>query len=243
MVSAATAAVGIILSPVAGAAFDKFSPRGVGISGLALMTISLGLLGTINTRDISAVYRRVLRPAGIGQAIANMPIDARASTARRTTRSPAGNAIANTGRRIAAYHCDLGWSPQKTSMTASHVPGCEVRHGQRHRVLLPAVPPISLVAPIICIFTRHQPCQGEGRTQHQRPPRRPPKSRFETTNQPARGITTPRMRPPPPPLFKQGLEQSIGGIMDDQPSTATLDSDDIMWCASSSASTSPAFPW
>ena len=45
MVMLPAAAIGIILSPVAGAAFDKFGPRGVGIGGLALMTISLGLLG------------------------------------------------------------------------------------------------------------------------------------------------------------------------------------------------------
>mgnify|MGYP007007065409 FL=1 len=44
-------------------------------------------------------------------------------------------------------------------------------------------------------------------------------------------------------LFKQAQEQSIGGIMDDQPTAAWTAMTLRMWCASSSASTSPAFPW
>ena len=75
MVMLPAAAIGIILSPVAGAAFDKFGPRGVGIGGLALMTISLGLLGTINTRTSVLFVAVFCALQASGQAIANMPIN------------------------------------------------------------------------------------------------------------------------------------------------------------------------
>lgn len=75
MVMLPAAAVGIILSPVAGAAFDKFGPRGVGIGGLTLMTISLGLLGTINTRTSVLFVAVFCALQASGQAIANMPIN------------------------------------------------------------------------------------------------------------------------------------------------------------------------
>ena len=102
MVMLPAAAVGIILSPVAGAAFDKFGPRGVGIGGLTLMTISLGLLGTINTRTSVLFVAVFCALQASGQAIANMPINTWGVNALPNDMIAHGNAIANTGRQIAA---------------------------------------------------------------------------------------------------------------------------------------------
>ena len=101
MVMLPAAAIGIILSPVAGAAFDKFGPRGVGIGGLALMTISLGLLGTINTRTSVLFVAVFCALQASGQAIANMPINTWGVNALPNDMIAHGNAIANTGRQIA----------------------------------------------------------------------------------------------------------------------------------------------
>ena len=112
MVMLPAAAVGIILSPVAGAAFDKFGPRGVGIGGLALMTISLGLLGTITVTSVLFVAVFCALQAS-GQAIANMPINTQGVNALPNDMIAHGNAIANTGRQIAAAIATGFWLPQK----------------------------------------------------------------------------------------------------------------------------------
>ena len=121
MVMLPAAAVGIILSPVAGAAFEQFGPRGVGIGGLALMTISLGLLGTINTRTSVLFVAVFCALQASGQAIANMPINTWGVNALPNDMIAHGNAIANTGRQIAAAIATSLLVTAETSMTASHM--------------------------------------------------------------------------------------------------------------------------
>ena len=154
MVMLPAAAVGIILSPVAGAAFDKFGPRGVGIGGLALMTISLGLLGTINTRTSVLFVAVFCALQASGQAIANMPINTWGVNALPNDMIAHGNAIANTGRQIAAAIATSLLVTAETSVTASHMSQgvkSATASGIAFSYLLCAA--ISLVALIICIFT------------------------------------------------------------------------------------------
>lgn len=154
MVMLPAAAIGIILSPVAGAAFDKFGPRGVGIGGLALMTISLGLLGTINTRTSVLFVAVFCALQASGQAIANMPINTWGVNALPNDMIAHGNAIANTGRQIAAAIATSLLVTAETSMTASHMSQgvkSATASGIAFSYLLCAA--ISLVALIICIFT------------------------------------------------------------------------------------------
>lgn len=154
MVMLPAAAIGIILSPVAGAAFDKFGPRGVGIGGLALMTISLGLLGTINTRTSVLFVAVFCALQASGQAIANMPINTWGVNALPNDMIAHGNAIANTGRQIAAAIATSLLVTAETSVTASHMSQgvkSATASGIAFSYLLCAA--ISLVALIVCIFT------------------------------------------------------------------------------------------
>ena len=203
MVMLPAAAVGIILSPVAGAAFDKFGPRGVGIGGLALMTISLGLLGTINTRTSVLFVAVFCALQASGQAIANMPINTWGVNALPNDMIDHGN----------ASHMSQGVK----SATAS---------GIAFSYLLCAA--ISLVALIICIFTvTSRAKEKAARNAKAYEAQASAEVAAETTEgQPAEHHYAGAYVAPASSLFKQTQEQSIGGIMDDHPYSC-LDSDDI----------------
>ena len=224
MVMLPAAAVGIILSPVAGAAFDKFGPRGVGIGGLALMTISLGLLGTINTKTPVLFVAVFCALQASGQAIANMPINTWGVNALPNDMIAHGNAIANTGRQIAAAIATSLLVTAETSVTASHMSQgvkSATASGIAFSYLLCAA--ISLAALIICIFTvTSRAKEKAARNAKTSEAQASAEVAAETTEgQPAGAYVAPAAS-----LFKQAQEQSIGGIMDDQPYSC-LDSDDI----------------
>ena len=229
MVMLPAAAVGIILSPVAGAAFDKFGPRGVGIGGLALMTISLGLLGTINTRTSVLFVAVFCALQASGQAIANMPINTWGVNALPNDMIAHGNAIANTGRQIAAAIATSLLVTVETSVTASHMSQgvkSATASGIAFSYLLCAA--ISLVALIICIFTvTSRAKEKAARNAKAYEAQASAEVAAETTEgQPAEHHYAGAYVAPAASLFKQAQEQSIGGIMDDQPYSC-LDSDDI----------------
>ena len=229
MVMLPAAAVGIILSPVAGAAFDKFGPRGVGIGGLALMTISLGLLGTINTRTSVLFVAVFCALQASGQAIANMPINTWGVNALPNDMIAHGNAIANTGRQIAAAIATSLLVTAETSVTASHMSQgvkSATASGIAFSYLLCAA--ISLVALIICIFTvTSRAKEKAARNAKAYEAQASAEVAAETTEgQPAEHHYAGAYVAPAASLFKQAQEQSIGGIMDDQPYSC-LDSDDI----------------
>lgn len=229
MVMLPAAAVGIILSPVAGAAFDKFGPRGVGIGGLTLMTISLGLLGTINTRTSVLFVAVFCALQASGQAIANMPINTWGVNALPNDMIAHGNAIANTGRQIAAAIATSLLVTAETSVTASHMSQgvkSATASGIAFSYLLCAA--ISLVALIICIFTvTSRAKEKAARNAKAYEAQASAEVAVETTEgQPAEHHYAGAYVAPAASLFKQAQEQSIGGIMDDQPYSC-LDSDDI----------------
>ena len=226
MVMLPAAAVGIILSPVAGAAFDKFGPRGVGIGGLALMTISLGLLGTINTRTSVLFVAVFCALQASGQAIANMPINTWGVNALPNDMIAHGNAIANTGRQIAAAIATSLLVTAETSMTASHMSQgvkSATASGIAFSYLLCAA--ISLVALNICIFTvTSRAKEKAARNAKASAAQASAEVAAETTEgQPAEHHYAGAYVAP---AAKQAQDQSIGGIMDDQPYSC-LDSDDI----------------
>ena len=229
MVMLPAAAVGIILSPVAGAAFDKFGPRGVGIGGLALMTISLGLLGTINTRTSVLFVAVFCALQASGQAIANMPINTWGVNALPNDMIAHGNAIANTGRQIAAAIATSLLVTAETSVTASHMSQgvkSATASGIAFSYLLCAA--ISLVALIICIFTvTSRAKEKAARNAKAYEAQASAEVAAETTEgQPAEHHYAGAYVAPASSLFKQTQEQSISGIMDDHPYSC-LDSDDI----------------
>ena len=229
MVMLPAAAVGIILSPVAGAAFDKFGPRGVGIGGLALMSISLGLLGTINTRTSVLFVAVFCALQASGQAIANMPINTWGVNALPNDMIAHGNAIANTGRQIAAAIATSLLVTAETSVTASHMSQgvkSATASGIAFSYLLCAA--ISLVALIICIFTvTSRAKEKAARNAKAYEAQASAEVAAETTEgQPAEHHYAGAYVAPASSLFKQTQEQSISGIMDDHPYSC-LDSDDI----------------
>ena len=220
MVMLPAAAVGIILSPVAGAAFDKFGPRGVGIGGLTLMTISLGLLGTINTRTSVLFVAVFCALQASGQAIANMPINTWGVNALPNDMIAHGNAIANATSLLVTA---------ETSVTASHMSQgvkSATASGIAFSYLLCAA--ISLVALIICIFTvtsraKEKAARNAKASEAQASAE---VAAEPTEGQPAEHHYAGAYVAPAASLFKQAQEQSIGEIMDDQPYSC-LDSDDI----------------
>ena len=101
MVMLPAAAVGIVLSPVAGMVFDRFGPRAISVAGLALMTVALFLFSGAD-ENMSVVTAAVLcGMQACGQSMANMPVNTWGVNALRDDLIAHGNAIANTGRQVA----------------------------------------------------------------------------------------------------------------------------------------------
>ena len=101
MVMLPAAAVGIVLSPVAGMVFDRFGPRAISVAGLALMTVALFMFSGAD-EHMSVVTAAVLcGMQACGQSMANMPVNTWGVNALRDDLIAHGNAIANTGRQVA----------------------------------------------------------------------------------------------------------------------------------------------
>ena len=193
------------------------------------MTISLGLLGTINTRTSVLFVAVFCALQASGQAIANMPINTWGVNALPNDMIAHGNAIANTGRQIAAAIATSLLVTAETSMTASHMSQgvkSATASGIAFSYLLCAA--ISLVALIICIFTvTSRAKEKAARNAKASEAQASAEVAAETTEgQPAEHHYAGAYVAPAASLFKQTQEQSIGGIMDDQPYSC-LDSDDI----------------
>ena len=95
------AAVGIVLSPIAGIIFDRFGAKAISIIGLILMTASLWALScsSISTPIFFIMLMCTLQATG--QVLANMPINTWGINALSNDMIAHGNAIANTGRQVA----------------------------------------------------------------------------------------------------------------------------------------------
>ena len=196
---------------------------------LGQSAISLGLLGTINTRTSVLFVAVFCALQASGQAIANMPINTWGVNALPNDMIAHGNAIANTGRQIAAAIATSLLVTAETSVTASHMSQgvkSATASGIAFSYLLCAA--ISLVALIICIFTvTSRAKEKAARNAKAYEAQASAEVAVETTEgQPAEHHYAGAYVAPAASLFKQAQEQSIGGIMDDQPYSC-LDSDDI----------------
>ena len=101
MVMLPAAAVGIILSPVAGMVFDRFGPRAISVAGLALMTVALFMFSGADEHMSVVTAAELCGMQACGQSMANMPVNTWGVNALRDDLIAHGNAIANTGRQVA----------------------------------------------------------------------------------------------------------------------------------------------
>lgn len=121
MVMLPAAAVGIVLSPVAGMVFDRFGPRAISVAGLALMTAALFLFSGAD-ESMSVVTAAVLcAMQACGQAMANMPVNTWGVNALSDDLIAHGNAIANTGRQVAGGLATALIVTAMTGVTSSQV--------------------------------------------------------------------------------------------------------------------------
>ncbi|RSX57006.1 TetR family transcriptional regulator [Bifidobacterium samirii] len=154
MVMLPAAAVGIVLSPVSGMLFDRFGPRGVGIGGLALMTLSLGMLGTVGTGTPVWFVAVFCMLQATGQALANMPINTWGVNALHVEKIAQGNAIANTGRQIAAAVATSLLVTAQTSVTAARqADGAREAAAQGIAVSYLLCAAIACAALVVCVAT------------------------------------------------------------------------------------------
>ncbi|MDR1796865.1 MAG: multidrug efflux MFS transporter [Clostridiales Family XIII bacterium] len=89
------------LSPVSGALFDRFGPRGLALTGLSILTAGNVLLCLLSDHS-SVPYVLIaysLRLGGI--TLVNMPVNTWGLNALPNRRIPHGNAINNTARQVA----------------------------------------------------------------------------------------------------------------------------------------------
>lgn len=95
------ALVGLVMSPVSGALFDRFGARWMAIGGTALMVLAMGSMGLFAHRGSSvALVATLCGLQGLGQALANMPVNTWGINALPDAMIAHGNAIANTGRQV-----------------------------------------------------------------------------------------------------------------------------------------------
>ena len=121
MVMLPAAAVGIVLSPVAGMVFDRFGPRAISVAGLALMTVALFMFSGAD-EHMSVVTAAVLcGMQACGQSMANMPVNTWGVNALRDDLIAHGNAIANTGRQVAGGLATALIVTAMTGVTSSQI--------------------------------------------------------------------------------------------------------------------------
>lgn len=119
MVMLPAAAVGIVLSPLAGMVFDRFGARVISLVGLALMTASLFALSQASTTMPLLFVALFCTLQATGQVLANMPVNTWGINALSNDMIAHGNAIANTGRQVAGGLATALIMTVMTSVTSS----------------------------------------------------------------------------------------------------------------------------
>lgn len=95
------ALIGLVMSPISGALFDKFGARAVSIIGTLLMALAMGGMGLLVHGGSSVLLVAVFCALqALGQAFANMPVNTWGINALPNDMIAHGNAIANTGRQV-----------------------------------------------------------------------------------------------------------------------------------------------
>lgn len=95
------ALIGLVMSPISGALFDRFGARWVSIAGTLLMALAMGAMGFVVRPGSSVVLVAVFCGLqALGQALANMPVNTWGINALDNEMIAHGNAIANTGRQV-----------------------------------------------------------------------------------------------------------------------------------------------
>ena len=100
MVMLPASLVGLVLSPVAGALFDRMGPRLLVVGGLGLMAVAMcgfGLMGAGLTAGLAATLCGL---QAAGQGFSNMPVNTWGVNSLPDDLIAHGNAIANTGRQV-----------------------------------------------------------------------------------------------------------------------------------------------
>ena len=100
MVMLPASVAGIILSPVAGALFDRMGPRLLAVGGLALMAGAMCAFGVLGAGLSAGVAATLCCLQAAGQGFANMPVNTWGVNALSDELIAHGNAIANTGRQV-----------------------------------------------------------------------------------------------------------------------------------------------
>ena len=95
------ALIGLVMSPISGALFDRFGARGVSIVGTALMVVGMGSMSLFIHQGSSVLLVATFCGLqALGQALANMPVNTWGINALPNDMIAHGNAIANTGRQV-----------------------------------------------------------------------------------------------------------------------------------------------
>ena len=123
MVMLPAAAVGIILSPVAGMVFDRFGPRAISVAGLALMTVALFMFSGADEHMSVVTAAELCGMQACGQSMANMPVNTWGVNALRDDLIAHGNAIANTGRQVAGGLATALIVTAMTGVTSAQIAG------------------------------------------------------------------------------------------------------------------------
>lgn len=101
MVTVPSSVLMAIMSPISGMLFDRFGPRGIGILGMFLLTISMIGLALMGLKTTLVYIIAMMICQALGLNLANMPINTWGINALDNDYIAHGNAITNTGRQIA----------------------------------------------------------------------------------------------------------------------------------------------
>lgn len=155
------ALVGLVMSPISGALFDRFGARWVAIGGTLLMAAAMCAMGLFIHQGSSVVMVAVFCALqALGQAFANMPVNTWGINALPNGMIAHGNAIANTGRQVVGAITTALIVTVMSSVSASRNPsGAEnlaaeaTVAGVGATYLICAV--IALVTAVWCVITIH----------------------------------------------------------------------------------------
>lgn len=153
MVMLPAAAVGIVLSPVAGVLFDRRGPRGLAVVGLIVMTLGLFMLSRVNAQTTVIYVAVFCMVQAIGQGLANMPVNTWGVNSLPNDLIAHGNAIANTGRQVFGAISTAIIVTVMTSVTASNAAlGDAAAQGAGISASYLVCAAISFVTLLVCIF-------------------------------------------------------------------------------------------
>ena len=165
MVMLPAAAVGIILSPVAGMVFDRFGPRAISVAGLALMTVALFMFSGADEHMSVVTAAELCGMQACGQSMANMPVNTWGVNALRDDLIAHGNAIANTGRQVAGGLATALIVTAMTGVTSAQIAGgAEVAAATAAGVgsayfICGCIGAVALVFAVFCVKKRKRPTE------------------------------------------------------------------------------------